>query len=114
MEKLITLIEYINSKFIFNEKNYPLLKGNLTEEKAVFILKNIILNIQKSLGKLATECESFDHFYNFQHVNQIILREETVKLLINTLKLSHELGFSAETLLKAVLDIMSDEHAKLL
>ncbi len=109
MQDLTNLMSFINSKYVFSEENYPALKGKTTEEKAVFALNHSVLHMQKSIGVLATQCEAYDHSGNFNNVDQAALKEATAKMLVNTLKLAHELGFSPEQLAEAVPLVMKSK-----
>lgn len=100
---------FINSKYVFNEQNYPALKGKSPEEKAMFALNHSILHMQKSIGMLAFEAEAYDHTKNYDFVHESKLKEATVKMLINTLKLAYELGLTAEKLAEAVPEMMKSK-----
>ena len=64
-----------------------------------FAIRHSVLHMAKTMGLLATECESFDHGTS---VNVVALREATIKMLNNTLKLANDLQMSADELAAGV------------
>ena len=108
MNKLATIEEvwvYINSKYIFNQENYPKIPAEEPARKA-FIVNHSLQHMCKSTGKIAAEVETFDHGGQMNNEN---LKEATVKMFINTLKLASELGINTWDLMNAVPDYMKSK-----
>ena len=97
-------MDFIGSRYIFSEKSYPLLAEKPEVQRMAFAINHSILHMSKSLGKIAAECESYDHGHG--RPNEDVVKEATVKMLINTLKLADELGMTADDLAKAVPELM--------
>jgi hypothetical protein len=64
-----------------------------------FAIRHGVLHMTKAVGRLAAECESFDHGTS---MNTAALRESVVKMLVNTLKLADDVGLSADELAEGV------------
>jgi hypothetical protein len=69
------------------------------EHDQAFAIRHSVLHMAKTMGLLATECESFDHGTS---MNVVALREATIGMLINTLKLANDLQMSADELAAGV------------
>lgn len=106
MDSLRTLMEFIGARYQFTPENYPEMEGMSEEQKKAFAVSHSAHHMMKSLGRIATECESYDHG---SRMNGPALREATVKMLINTLKLAEELGMTPEELANAVPDLMKSK-----
>ncbi len=104
MTNLQQIMDFIESKYVFSEENYPSLKGWSEAQRQAFAITHSVLHMNKSVGRIAGECESYDH--GGDGPNNAIVREATVKMLINTLKLAEELGMTAEDLAKAIPVVM--------
>lgn len=104
---LASLMQYIDSKYKFNEENYPGF-GHLAgkNRRLVFIVRHSQLHMCKSVGKIATEAEAADHGRTISTEN---LRIATTKMLVNVLKLAEELGMSAEELAAKVPEVMKSK-----
>ncbi len=109
METVQQFIEFIGSKYIFNEENYPVMKDMPPEQKAMFALNHSVLHMQKSIGKIAEVCESYDHTGKYTYMNKSQVEEATVKMLVNTLKLAQELGFTGKELAERVPQLMKSK-----
>jgi len=107
MSSLQELMAFIGSGYVFSKENYPLLAGKSDIQKMAFAINHSILHMNKSIGKIAAECESYDHGHS--HLNEDIIKEATVKMLINTLKLADELGMTAKDLFETVPDLMKSK-----
>ena len=64
-----------------------------------FAIRHSVLHMTKTMGMLAAECEAFDHGTS---MNVVALREATIKMLANTLKLATDLQMSADELAAGV------------
>ncbi len=102
-------MEFINSKYVFNEENYPNMKGMDAAQQAMFVLNHSVLHMQKSIGKIAEVCENYDHSGKINETDGAKVEEATVKMLINTLKLAHELGLNGEGLAERVPKFMKSK-----
>ena len=88
------LMKHIELTYVFTAEHYPELAREGVN-KEVFALRHLLHHIQKSVGRLAAECERFDHG---DELNDANIREVVVKILINVLKLAAERGISAKEL----------------
>jgi hypothetical protein len=100
------LMRFIGSRYVFNRDNYPGIEGMSQEEKRAFAVSHSAHHMTKSLGRISAECESWDYG---NRMNEESLREATVKMLINTLKLAEELGISAGELIGSVPRLMKSK-----
>ncbi len=100
------LMEFIGARYIFSAEHYPSLSGRSAEETRAFAINHIHLHISKSLGRIATESERHDHGGSF---DDTVIKEATVKILINTLKLAQELGMTADELCETVPNLMKSQ-----
>jgi hypothetical protein len=64
-----------------------------------FTIRQSVLHMAETMGLLTTECESFDHG---TPMDVVALREATIRVLINTLKLANDLQMSADELAAGV------------
>ena len=92
-------IDYITSRFVFDEASYPLLQKLSVEERLQFSINHSLLHMTKQLGKIATHLEDSDHG---GQGNPELLKEALIKQFINVLRLSELIGVSAEELLVLV------------
>ena len=79
------------------------------DRRLAFVVNHSHLHMSKSLGKIATELEIGDHLGYFPHQSEPVVREATIKMFINTLKLAQELGMTAEDLMSAVPEVMKSK-----
>lgn len=84
-----TLMDFIGDAWPFDEKNYPGFDALPPEGQLAFTAKHSVLHMNKSLAKIAAECEKADHG---QATDERQLRTATAKMLVNTLKLAYELN----------------------
>ncbi len=96
------IMDLIGQKYVFNKENYPNMDDSDCGPKLMFAIQHSNLHMQKQLGVLATVCEEYDHTGVRTSQDQAKVEGAALKLLINTLKLAQELGYSAETLLEDV------------
>lgn len=89
------LMEYISKRYTFTGDHYPALQGATAEQTLDFAIKHSALHMGKTLGKIFTECERYDHT---GELDLRVIEEGIIKMLINTLKLAQELGLSGEYL----------------
>jgi hypothetical protein len=93
--ELSDLIRTVAERFESNASVYPALALLDEEQKRGFTISHSVLHMSKTVGRLAAECESFDHGGS---LNVAALREATVKMLVNTLKLADDLQMTADEL----------------
>ncbi len=92
-------IKHISDRYSFTSDRYPLIARLSPQERKAFAVSHSVHHMIKSIGKLSGECEAFDHG---GALNEEVLREATVKMFINTLKLAEEIGMTADDLIAAV------------
>ena len=92
-------IDYIASRFVFDEASYPLLQKLSVEERLQFSVNHSLQHMTKQLGKIATHLEDRDHG---GQGNPELLKEALIKQFVNVLRLSELIGVSAEELLVLV------------
>lgn len=109
METIQEVMDFIGSRYIFNEENYPNMKGMDTGQQAMFALNHSVLLMQKSVGKLAEVCESYDHSGKVNEAGRAQVEEVTVKMLVSTLKLAQELGLNGKELAERVPQFMKSK-----
>ena len=102
-DSLNELMSFIGQRYTYTPDHYPALQGVSSERREAFAVSHSVHHMMKSLGKISAECEAFDHGGQLNHE---VLREATVKMLINTLKLAEELGLSGSDLCEAVPQLM--------
>lgn len=98
---LTKIMEYIGARYTFTPEHYPTLGVASPSQKKVFVVGHSVFHMCKSIGKLAAECERWDHAGS-EHMDNAILKEATVKMFINAVKLAEELGISAQDLADSV------------
>ena len=103
---LAQLMEYIGSRYTFTADHYPRMTGLDSDGKKAFVLSHSVHHIQKSVGKLAAECEHFDHGGK---LDDTAIREGVVKMFINSVKLAEEMGITAEELAASVPTFMASK-----
>ena len=87
----------ISEVFIFTADRYPILRKLTHDQKLVFAITHSVHHMNKSLGKISAECETFDHG---EKMDKLALEEATIKMFINVIKLADVLGMSASELSK--------------
>ena len=105
MKNLQDLMDFIGLRYLFSVENYPNI-SDIESKKIAFAINHSHLHMSKSLGRIATECEKYDHGLDPDYG---IVKEATVKMFINTLKLAQELGMTAEQLSEAVPALMKSK-----
>jgi len=93
--ELSGLMKIVAERFESGSSVYPAIALLDAEQKRGFAIRHSVLHLSKTVGRLAAECESFDHGGS---MNIAALREAAVKMLINTLKLADDLQMSADEL----------------
>ncbi len=108
IKNLTDAFEYVNSRYIFNEENYPVI-GSLTDErKKIFSLNHGLLHILKSANKINDEVP-FEKkgVRNLQWMAQpdeklgnipLIQKTATLKMIVNILSLANTIGIKKEQL----------------
>ena len=91
MKNIDELIKYISEHFVFDEKNYPELKGKDKTEILKFAIRHSALHFSKTAGKIATISEDIDHGKEMDIED---LKTNISKSLINTLRLAELAGMS--------------------
>ncbi|MHB8651858.1 MAG: hypothetical protein ACYC8S_01850 [Minisyncoccota bacterium] len=103
---LAHLMSYIGARYTFTPEHYPPLEGVTRDQKKAFAVSHSVYHICKSVGKLAAECERHDHG---GAINDAPLKEGTVKMFINAVKLAEELGISAQELADSIPEYMTSK-----
>lgn len=75
-------------------------------DKKAFALSHSVHHMQKSVGKLAAECERYDHGGK---LDDAAIKEGVVKMFINSVKLAEEMGINAEELAASVPTFMASK-----
>ncbi len=96
---IASAMKHIGKHYTFTSEYYPILDQLSPTQRKMFAVNHNHLHMSKSLGKIAAECEVFDHSGTINHA---ALEKATVKMFINTLKLAEELGMSASDLCSKV------------
>lgn len=93
------MIDLIARTYPFDGTVYPSLAQASPSDIRAFAVRHSVLHMSKSLGKIAAFAEEEDH----GGVGDVaLLREATVKMLINTLRLAEVLGMTAEDIEREV------------
>ena len=100
------LMDLINARYVFNDANYPALEKASVMEKMIFSIDHSVKHMNKAIGAICAETESYDHGGAFSTES---IKTATVKMLINTLKLAEELGMTAKYLAEEVPKIMKSK-----
>jgi hypothetical protein len=109
MPDLGSTMQYIGERYMFTPEHYPVLDQLAPKQRKAFAISHIAHHMSKSLGKISAECESFDHA---NQLNEASVKEATVKMFINTLKLAQELGMTPEDLMEAVPQLMKSKQQR--
>ena len=109
VKTLEDLYAFINERYTFTEEHYPAMKGMDEEQKKMFAINHGVLHMMKSIGKIAAECEAYDHG-DFTPVEQRTeLPVALAKMLVNVLSLAHTLNITPEQLYEMVPAVMKSE-----
>jgi hypothetical protein len=100
------LMEYIGSRYIFAPEHYSALAGMSSEQGKAFAVGHSTFHMCKSIGKIAAECERFDHGGN---LDDAVLKEGVIKMLINVLKLAEVMGISPDDLGSSIPNYMTSK-----
>lgn len=92
-------IDFIASKFVFDETGYPLLAKLAPEEQLQFSLNHSLQHLMKQLGKIAAHLEDKDHG---GEGDSEALRRAFMKSFVSTLRLAELLGIDADELLTSI------------
>ena len=93
------LTQFIARNFQFDESTYPELAGASDEKRLAFGIKHIALHFSNTAGKIAASTDKLDHGKELQREE---LRENTIKSLINTLRLAELMGVKEADIIKAL------------
>jgi hypothetical protein len=96
---LEAVMRQIGERYVYTADQYPLLEGLAPAKRKAFAVNHSVHHMNKSIGKLSSACEAFDHG---SPLNEESLREATVKMFIDTLKLAEEIGMTAKDLIEEV------------
>ncbi len=99
LSNLQEAIDYIASRFVFDEASYPLLQKLTPEERLQFSINHGLQHMMKQLGRIATHLEDKDHG---GAGNEDLLKQALVKEFINILRLSELLHVNAKELLESM------------
>lgn len=100
LKNLQEAIDFIASKFVFDETGYPLLAKLTPEEQLQFSLHHSLQHLMKQLGKIAAHVEDKDHG---GEGDVEALRRVFMKSFVSTLRLAELLGIDADELLTSIL-----------
>jgi hypothetical protein len=92
-------IDFIASKFVFDESGYPLIAKLSPEERIQFSLNHSLQHLTKQLGNIAAHLEDKDHG---GEGDPEALRRSFMKGFVSTLRLAELLGMDANDLLKGI------------
>jgi hypothetical protein len=118
IKNLTDAFEYVNSRYIFNEENYPVM-GRLTDDqKKIFSLNHGLLHILKSVNKINGDVP-FEKkgIRKLQWIAQpdeklgnlaLIQKVATLKMIVNILSLANTAGITKEQI--AEFKIPTDEE----
>lgn len=107
IETIDELLSYIKVHWHCDETKYPLMQQMSDEQKLMFVINHLVLHMSKSVGKIAAECENFDHGNDFYRVNRPELNILAAKMLINVIQFAQTLDMTSESLIaetKKILD----------
>lgn len=99
LKDLQEAIDFIASKFVFDEMEYPLLAKLTPEERLQFSLHHSLQHLMKQLGKIAAHLEDKDHGGEGDSEE---LRRAFMKNFVSTLRLAELLGIDADELLTSI------------
>ncbi len=103
---LTEVMSFIGARYTFTPEHYPSLEGVTPDQKKSFAVSHSVHHMCKSMGKLAAECERYDHGGT---MNDAGLKEGAVKMFINSIKLVEELGISAQELADSIPEYMASK-----
>ena len=98
--ELQELMNLINGKWSFDPRNYSALKGKTEKEIARFAVQYIVKRHKKALGEISEITEQWDHGKEAGLSQTSVLRNSTVKLLKNTLRLAEIIGLKADEIIE--------------
>lgn len=99
------IMRYIGDRYVFIPDRYPGIKNFSDDQKRAFAISHSVHHMNKSIGRLSAECERFDHGGT---MDETMLKETSFKILISSLKLIEELGYTAEDFAKAVPELVQN------
>lgn len=99
MNEIDRLIALVAKYFTFDAKAYPELAGKDEKQTLAFALRHSALHFSKTAGKIAAVSEDIDHGEEIE-IDKI--RKNTVKALMNTLRLAELVGLSGQDLVQSV------------
>ena len=106
IKTLEDLDAYINERYTFTEEHYPAMQGMNEQQKKMFALNHGVLHMMKSLGKIAAECESYDHGDKRTIEQRPELAVALAKMIVNVLSMAHTLNIAPQQLYEMVPAVM--------
>lgn len=103
MNTLQELLDLVNETFVCDENVYPDLKFLPQDRHRNTVIKHSTLHMMKSAGKLAGECEHYDHGGEF---DDKIAKEAVLKNFANLCKIASQLGMTEKDIYLGVPEIM--------
>jgi hypothetical protein len=101
MKDLEALMRHIATTWVCDENRYPELRGKDAEARRNFLAKHSTAHLLKTMGKIASVTEHFDHEGSFAPGQEEALKELALKLVVNSLKFAEDAaGLSADDILK--------------
>ncbi len=114
--------EYVNSKYLFNKENYPVIGSLTSEQVKIFSLNHGLLHVLKSANKINDDVPfQKKDIRKLQWIIQpdeklgtipLIQKVGTLKMLVNIMSLAHVAGITTEQV--SEFKIPSDEEMTIL
>lgn len=106
IKNLTDAFEYVNSKYIFNAENYPIMEELTDEQKMIFSINHGLLHILKSANKINEDAPyEKKGIRKMQWIAQpdekldshaLIQKIATLKTIVNVLSLANTVGITKE------------------
>jgi len=100
------LIQFITKHFPFDESVYTELKDASKEERLRFAVRHSAIHFSKTAGKIAAISEKADHEGK---VNPEDLKLDTVKGLVNALRLAELISLSEAEIIHTIEEMYKDK-----
>lgn len=100
------LIKLIAQHLVFDEKNYPELKGADEKKRLAFAIRHSALHFSKTAGKLSSISEDIDHGAEMDISD---LKKQLIKSTVNTLRLAELLEMSEKDIACAVEEVCKEQ-----
>lgn len=120
IKNLADAFEYVNSRYVFNEANYPVIGSLTDDQKKIFSINHALLHILKSANKINDDV-SFEKksVGNMQWMAQpdeklgsipLIQKTASLKMIVNILSLANTIGITKEQIIE--FKIPTDDEMK--